>query len=443
VAGKVAVSFAGEGSGRGELSWGQQTVWRSVEARGAPMILSGVEPVPAGKTVADVAAELGFLMSRHQSLRTRLVHGDDGGMSQVVAGSGETSVEIIDVDDDADPREAADTLEKSYETAQRDYANDWPIEITVIRHRGVPVYQVLAVDHMSTDGFGTDVMASDLVGRDTVTGCAKGPVTAMPPLEQAAWQGSDAGRRQSDRAVRYWENLLRNMPRDRFPPSRDKRSPRYWEVRYKSRAAYLASQLIAARLEVDTTPVMLAAVSVAAARVSGINPVVPRLMVSNRFRSRFAESVSPIAQTCPCAVDVAGVTFDEAVRQAKRSSIAAYKYAYFEPVRIRETLAAVGAERGEDLDVDFVVNDRRGPRAVTGPLPTAREVRAAVSRTTLEWADPTDNHMDVCHLHLVGSPDVLDVLEVLVLFDSHYVSPGDMETLLRTVEEIMVEAAGT
>jgi hypothetical protein len=161
-------------------------------------------------------------------------------------------------------------------------------------------------------------------------------------------------------------------------------------------------------------------------------------MVNNRFRPRFADTVSPIAQTCPCAVDVAGMTFDDAVRRAARSSLAAYKNAYFKPVRIREVLAAVSAERGEEVDMNFVVNDRRGTRALTGPPPAEREVRAALGRTTLHWADPTDNYMDFCHVQVADSPDTL---EVLVRFDSHYLSPGDTETMLRTIEEILVEAA--
>jgi hypothetical protein len=33
---KLLVPFAGEGSVTGELSWGQQTIWRGIEARGAP-----------------------------------------------------------------------------------------------------------------------------------------------------------------------------------------------------------------------------------------------------------------------------------------------------------------------------------------------------------------------------------------------------------------------
>ncbi len=436
---RLAVPFAGEGSGIGPLTWGQQTVWRGILARGGPIILMSVEPMPDGKTVEDVAAELGFLMSRHQSLRTRLRPGHDGELLQVVASSGETSLEIVETGD-ADPRDTAGQLANRYEFGDRDYASEWPMRLGVVCHRGVPAYRVMGVCHTSTDGFGTVVIEEDLAGRDPATGRPKGPVTAMQPLEQAAWQASPAGQRQSAAAERYWERALRQVPPHWFAEPQDKPSPRYWQGSYRSLAAQLASQVIAVRLKTDTTPVILAAFCVALARLSGLNPAVPRLMVSNRFRPRFADSVSPLAQTCPCVVDVAGVTFDEAVRRAVRASMASYKHAYFVPVRIREILGAVSAERGDDVDVNVVYNDRRltESRVVTGPLASPREIRAAMPHTTLRWEEKSDDPMDACHIHVVESPDPL---EVKAFFDTAYIAPDTLVAMLRALEEVIVAAA--
>jgi hypothetical protein len=440
VAERLLVAFAGEGSGVGELTWGQQTVWRGIESRGTPIILTGVAPLPEGTTTADVADDVGFLMSRHQSLRTRLQFSDDGRIRQVVAGSGELRLEIVDADDDAGPRKAADALATEYEKAERDYANDWPIRTAVIRHKGVPAYWVVATCHIVTDGFGAKALFADLRARDPATGKASRPVTAIQPLEQARWQGSPAGRRQSEAAQRYWGRLLRTIPPRRFAESHDKRQPRYWEVIYNSPAAYLAIKAIAARRELDTTPVLLAAFAVAMTRVTGISPVVLRVMVSNRFRPRFADSVSPVSQTCPCVIDVVGITVDEAVTRAWRASVGAYKHAYFEPVKIRELLAAVSTERGEEIDLNCVFNDRRmaTPRGVEGPPPGPEEVRAALPCTTLKWEDQTDDPTDECHIHVYDSPDSVNVM---VQFDTHYVSPDDVEAILRGMEAVSLKAA--
>ena len=51
--------------------------------------MGGARALPPGQTVADVAAGLSFIMSRHQALRTRLRFGPDGQTQQVVHASGD------------------------------------------------------------------------------------------------------------------------------------------------------------------------------------------------------------------------------------------------------------------------------------------------------------------------------------------------------------------
>jgi hypothetical protein len=434
---KLSVPFAGEGSGVATLSWGQQTAWRGIEVSGAPIILHGVYPAPDGKTVEDLAADLGRLMSRHQSLRTVFRPGGDDGLEQVVMSSGQTMLEVVEAGD-ADPRETADKLAFGYKSGDRDYAGELPLRAGVVCVRGVPVYQVLAMCHMSADGFSTNVIEAELGLRGPAAAAlALGPVTEMPPLEQAAWQNSPLGRRQTAAAERYWDRVLRVMPTRWFPVPDQVPARRYGEIQFSSPAAHLAGQVVAARLGTDTSPVVLAAFAVALARASGINPAVPRLFVSNRFRPGFANTVSMIAQTCPCAVDVAGVTFDEAVRRTVRAAMPAYKYAYFKPVKIRELLAGVGDEVGSTPDVRFLLNDRRGARAVTGPLASPRQISAALPRTTLRQVRKEDDPVDQCHIHVVGSADSL---EIAGYFDTGYMAPETMIAMLRTVEEILVAA---
>jgi Condensation domain len=438
---KIRVSFAGQGSGTAELSWGQQTVWRGIEDRGSPIILAAFEALPACTALEDEARKLEFIMSRNQSLRTRLDFPPDGRPRQVVYGSGEIFLEVVDAGDDEDPREVAGAVQDRLEYGERDYENEWPVRMAVVRHRGVPVYEVLGICHLSIDGFGARIMRRDLAARDPVTGQSKAPMTAMEPIEQARWQASPAGQLQNQAAERHWRKVLRTIPPRRFRQPGTPRSPRYWTATYRSRAAYLAAKVVAAHAGVDTTPVLLAAFAAGMARVSGSNPVVPRVYVSNRFRPRFATTVSPVSQTCPCVVDVAGITFGEAVRRASRAAVAAYKNAYFEPARIRAVLASVIEERGEDIDVGCVYNDRRADsfRLVTGPLPDLADIKAALAGTELSW-DQSAEPLDLCHIHILNSPGSLDVL---ILFDTGYVAPQDVEGMLRTAEEIMVATAAS
>jgi hypothetical protein len=434
VAERLVVPFAGEGSGTGELTWGQQTIWRGIMGKGAPVWLNGCQAVPEGTTLQDVADLLSFIVSRHQSLRTRLVVEDGIALQQVVSSSGELHLDVMDAPDDADPYVFAKARDAEWEEGPLDYASEWPVRMAVIRHRGVPTHWIMAMCHMVSDAFGVGVLLADMKARDPDK-----PIVGKHPLEEARWQSSPAGKRCSTAAEKYWERALREIHPRRFPdaPPPGKPDPS-GRVTFDSRAAYQALQIIGARVKADTSPVLLAATAVSLSRVTGLTPATPRVYVNNRFRPGLSSIVSPIAQTCPCAIDVAGITFDEAVRRAYYASMRAFKYAYFVPVRIREILAAVSAERGEKIDVSLIYNDRRIERSrdINDTIPTLADVRASLPQTTLTW--DTREREDLCNINIIDSPDTV---RILLLADGSYVYRAQVEALLRGIETILVEAA--
>ncbi|HEY5360694.1 MAG TPA: hypothetical protein VIJ82_23940 [Streptosporangiaceae bacterium] len=226
---QVRVCFEGEGSGVGELTWGQYDIWPSMQSQGSSFSIGGVLPLPPGTTVQDVAADLRFIAGRHPSLRTRLRFDDDGRACQVLASSGEIPLEVIDADD-AEPAQAAAALHRRWDETVFDYAGEWPIRWGVTVSRGAVTHPVSVICHLAADGAGVLALLADLNGRDPVTGLAKGPVRAIQPLEQARLQATPSALRQSDVALRYCERLLRTIPARRFPDSADPRRPRFWQV---------------------------------------------------------------------------------------------------------------------------------------------------------------------------------------------------------------------
>ena len=109
----VIVRFEGPGSGVEELSWGQHEIWQVMADKGDSLPIGGVRALPPGQTVADVAAGLGFVMARHQSLRTRLRLVSGGLPRQVVHASGEIALEVVDAGG-GDPAEAAAAVVAGY-----------------------------------------------------------------------------------------------------------------------------------------------------------------------------------------------------------------------------------------------------------------------------------------------------------------------------------------
>jgi Condensation domain len=340
----------------------------------------------------------------------------------------------VDADDDADPAEVADKVWWRYWRQDYDFVTEWPVRMAVIRHRGVLTHRPWVMCHLVTDGTGSQVIIADLADRDAP------PSNTTPPLEQARWQQSPAGQRHCDAALRYWEKVLRSLSTPRFPERSEKPDLRYREARFDSPAAELAMRAIAARTGVEAPSVLLTVFSVALARVTGVNPVVAVVIVSNRFRPGLARTVSPIMQPGLCVIDVPDVTVDEAAAHIRRRAITAYKNAYYDPQRLDELIERVNRDRGETVDLQCSFNDvRLTPRDTSGPPPTPDQIRATLPQTSLEWTQQQD-HRPYDKL-FVTVEDVQDSMRLTVNTDVHYLSPEDIEAFLRGMEEVAVAAA--
>jgi Condensation domain len=437
---RILVPFAGDGSGTGELSWGQQEMWGAISRRGSSLAIGGVLPLPTGKTLQDIAAELRFIMSRHQSLRTRLAFGADGRPRQVLAASGVIALEVIDAGD-ADPAELGRAVYDRFHSVEYDYVNEWPVRMAAIQREGILTHLVVMYCHLATDGGGLAALMADLATMDPVTGRSDRPVPGTQPLEQACWEGTAAGRRQSEATLRRWERLLRMVPARRFGDCGSDQGPRFREAICHSPAMYLAIQAIAARNGADTSAVLLAAFAVAMARVTGVNPTVTRVVVSNRFRPGFADTVSTVSHASLSVIDVAGLaSFDQAVTRARQSALSVYKNAYYDPVQRDELVARISRERGEEIDITCMFNDRRRPARDqgSGPPPAAEQLRAALPLSTLRWSDqPLD---PVSERFSCDVEDAPDMVELRVCADTRYLSAAHMAAFAREMDVVTCQA---
>lgn len=457
----VLVPFSGAGCGDDELSWGQREMWGAMRRQRSSLPMGAVQRLPAGTTVDDVVATLRFVMGRHQSLRTRLrfdadeaaganrangAAGIDGAAAraarahrrprQVVSTSGEVPLEIVDAGD-ADPDTVAAEVDRRYQATEFDYEHEWPVRMAVVLAGGVPSHMVARYCHLAADGEGMAVLIADLANLDRATGEATRPLTGREPLEQVRWQRGPAGQRQSQATLRHWEALLRTVPPRRFGASPDPRTPRHWELGYRSPAAHLAAAVVADRTGTDTTPVLLAAFAVLLGRLTAIHPVVTQVIVNNRFRPGLGGTVTTVNHPGLCVIEVAGLAFDEVVARAWRATISAYKHAYYDPDQRDELIARVGRERGAELDLSCYFNDRRS-RTRAERVPAADEILAARPLSTLHWEPPRDVPVERLFLHVNDVPDAVDLT---VVADTHHVSPGQMEWLARELEALLVEVA--
>lgn len=431
---RVPVAFAGQDAGVEELTWGQWSIWEAMSRHGSWMPLGGSKPLDAGVSVHDVAEELRYLMTRYPSMRTRLRFGSAPAPEQELFGSGEIFLDVHEAGGGTDPGELAAAVEAHYRHAPLDVADDWPVRMAVIRRDGELTHMVAIMCHLVTDGAGARVMLREVAAGTTA------PPAGMQQLEQARWQRSAAGRRQDDRALRYHERLLTTIAPRRLPGSKDPRTPRYWSAELRSRALRPAAQAVAQRTGATASTVLLALFAVALARITGVNPVVVRPLVGNRFRPGLADVVCMLSQPGLCALDVADTTVDEAVARGQRAAMSAYKYGYYDPRRLADLLARVAGERGPGFDISCMFNDRRDepsgdPAAVP---PTREEMRTARDAGTFRWTGRTDRPSERMFLTVEEEPEGIR-LEFTA--DTHHFAPAQFEPLVRGIEDLAIEAA--
>ena len=241
--------------------------------------------------------------------------------------------------------------------------------------------------------------------------------------------------------MRYLERLAASIPDLQLKESGDPRQPRFWQVTLDSPAGYRAAGILASRLGLGTSPVLLAAFAVALASVSVSQRVAMHLTVNNRFRPGFAGSVSPVMQSAIVVIETDG-PFEEVVRRAWQSGLGAYKHAYYDPAAANEVWKRLVAERGLEPDWSVVFNDRRVlDREPADAIPAAEgapSLRDELARSTLTWGDRNDSPQQKVFLYITDAPDTL-CCELWA--DTHFVTPADMEKLLGRMEALIVNAA--
>jgi hypothetical protein len=428
---RVVVEFAGDGPGEGELSWGQQDIWRAMVRQESWLPNGAWGPLPPGTTLDDVAERLRYLMSRFPTARTRLRFGPDGRPRQVVSAAGEVALDVVDAGAQ-DPAGLAERLRLRLQDDPYDFERDWPIRMAVVRRGGELTHLVVVMCHLVTDGFGAQVLLEELDKRPQT------PVPDLQPLEQARWQASAPGARQHAQALRHWEGILREMPLRRYAEPADPRSPRHWRGEFRSPALSLALRSITARTGIAAAPVLLSVFAVALARVTGLDPVVVRPMVNNRFRPGLDRVVCMLAQYGLCRLDVAGISFAEVFDRARRSALRTYKHAYYDPAGLDALLERVARER-PGLQLPPYFNDRRDDAATAGaPVPSPAELAAAAGGGEFRWTTRQDVPFEPLIVHV---DEVPGATQAIVFLDTHVIAPGDAQSLLRGLETVALEAA--
>lgn len=193
--------------------------------------MGGAHPLPTGTTLGDVEGELRYLMSRYDTMRTRLVPRGDGPPWQVVCSRGEIDLEVADAGG-SDPAEVAaqvaGQVEARYRATPFDHVHEWPVRMAVVHAGGECRFAVLVMSHLVLDGAAAVLMMAETDARTTTPVQGHPPARTGPPSVAARRRA-----RQNAAALRHWDTHLRSVPGFTVPPSRrpavpPSRRPRHW-----------------------------------------------------------------------------------------------------------------------------------------------------------------------------------------------------------------------
>jgi hypothetical protein len=428
----VEISFSAGGSGAGPATWGQAAKWDVIRGLGtdaARYNVSGGTPIDPGLPFGHVAAIVSRLVLRHGSLRTRLTEAETG-LCQRLEDSGAIPTRLRL----CEPEEVTETSHALYFELQ-DTAfepESLPIRVGLVQASGLIRYVIFSLSHTASDGWGLRNLLADCA--TLLTGGALGD-DPVQPLDEAAFQSSQRGQRRDEAARRYWRGRLEAAPPSQFPSRAGQPpAPRFPNAVLNSPALSLATDYVAARLQVSPSAVLLAA----AAAGTEARDAVFQVVVNNRFLPGMAGGVSVIAQEGLFCLSETDGDFAALVRRAFGASMSANRHAYYDKLALDRDLAAMPGIG----DSTCVVNDLRGLMPMLGfakaeprPLAEAREL------TTLCW--PVEFEPRAGVTFALDAQDAPGSMELAMTADSALLPRAEMERFLYGIEDLVVSQALT
>jgi hypothetical protein len=310
---------------RAELTFGQLSVWRSME--GLPkqhwnvVSLPQVWQLPEGTSIAAVGEALDMLEQRHEALRTRYETTGDRGLIQAVWAPRGVRLEVLELGERA--AELADRISHDLTELPLAPDTDPPLRARLITTNGVPVLLALSILHLAADGWALSQLRSELL--DLLAGRDLEPAPSC--LELAAEQHSAKWAARNEAAIDYWRRVVSEAP----PVSADDRpggpDSTRWAVTLRSTAALRTATELADYATVPISTVVLTAHCMTSAARTGRNEHLIGLLAGNRVDSKWQKLVTSMVQVAPMLFrHVEGEDFTATLRRVHWQTLIAYRH---------------------------------------------------------------------------------------------------------------------
>ncbi len=433
VAQQLWADFQGAATGPEPMTWGQRSIWKAYSEfrpHTSWLNICRVLAVPrrAAGDVPSVVRAVGELMSRHESLRTRI---DVAGLRQVPLPGGRLPIAVATGD--------AESIKDAMGEVPYDYGDEWPLRVTLVLDDAERVtHLALVFSHVAVDFHASEILLREL---RLILLRGKPPGTAgLQSVDIARREAGPMGHR-SDAARAYWTKEYGRLPRSMFAEVGPPLTPRYRRALLESSAAEGAMRILAARHRVSTATVVLAATAALIGEWTGHEHSALFTMVNNRYQAGYQDAISKLNQVGLFVCELSSRPgLDELIPRAWQSALRAYRHAYYDPLVMDETLREIGRPPGSGLEPFCYFNDLRLPVSVAeeGPLPEPKAVQEALEHTTLTWPETLERFAWRFRLQVLDAPRGVGLS---ITADSAYLPPRQMEKFLYELEMMMVRAA--
>nr|BFD89613.1 hypothetical protein KitaXyl93_09730 [Kitasatospora sp. Xyl93] len=435
----LELAFSSGRTGSGPATWGQRAIWdavRQLPPADAPRYnIATAAPLDPGLPLPVLLAALERLLHLHDSLHTRLLPDEAGGLRQVVDGEGTLGVHLRPAGEHQDPAEIGARLHRELAAQAFDTATQWPIRIGAVTADGLVRHISLVLSHTAVDGSGMSRLVADLSALclgSSPEELAQLREPAQQPLEEAEFQTSERGLRRDAGARAQFTRKLRLGPARLFPPAAEQPA-RFPNAVLRSPALPRAAERVAARHRVSTGSVLLAATAAMTARLAGTSEAVLNVVVNNRFLPGLAHAVSVVAGDGLFHLPDATGDFGEVVRRTHAAAIGTYRHAYYDKLALAAETDRLTAEGVRLADRSCVFNDTREL------LPATADPGG--DRTTLTW--PVEFEPRPGLTYALDALQSAEALSLAMTADPSVLPRPAMERFLYGIEELILTEAAT
>lgn len=438
---RMEVKFQGSRGGDGPLTFGQsntlQWVVVSEVEQSIQSMLPWVFDVPEGIRLDDVAEVVSILLARNESLRTTYQDGPDGTF-QRVAEAGVLDMDVYESADSLD--EITRDLVARMRTEPFDLARELPVRVAAVTDGAESqlVRTVVAMyTHMAVD-FGALAVINDQFAQLIADPAARtvGPLTHQP-LDQAAFEQSEQGVRQNDRAMHYWAQQLRQRPQCQFPmPAVEQ--PRPLSGLLLAQDVTRALPQIMERTGASAPTVTLAAMCAVLAGRTGQRHIVFSSLSNNRS-GRLRDYVGTLAQDSLVLVDADAARFDELVRRVSTATLKANRHSLYDPHALERLAIGIEWERGMRCSRDCAFNNLSAHEVSEGTLKLhSAQISSARESGSLGWKEPD---FDPVALRFAMVKWAGQILLDISTGHTGWLPASEIESLLGALQRLVAAAA--